>query len=87
VVSHRTFVGKDEPCGCANTLEQSSNPCTYRRNCDLPVPGSPANRQCTSPRVRVPSGVRRATPPMRHSATASFTSDSPKICGHTLFNM
>jgi hypothetical protein len=69
---------KGKSLGCED-CQTEQWPCTHRRNCDLPVPGSPANRHCTSPRVHVPSAVRRATPPMRHSATANFTSDSPKI--------
>jgi len=48
-------------------------------NCDLPVPGSPTNNKCVSPRIRIPppSDAGRCTPPAKPKATANFAVYNP----------
>lgn len=48
-------------------------------NCDFPVPGSPTNNICVSPRTLIPPlsvDVRR-TPPAKPKATANFAVYNP----------
>lgn len=48
-------------------------------NCDLPVPGSPTNNKCVSPRIRIvlSSDAGRCTPPAKPKATANFAAYKP----------
>lgn len=48
-------------------------------NCDLPVPGSPTNNKCVSPRILIPppSDTGRCTPPAKPKATANFAVYNP----------
>ena len=59
----------------------------YLRNCDFPVPGSPASMRCDSPRTLVPDWSLLETPPAITKQTASFTIYIPYSFGHKLLNM
>lgn len=56
-----------------HSAQQQPRMCT----CDLPVPGSPMSSMWHSPLMCVPESSRRAQPPMRVMATASFTRKRP----------
>lgn len=57
------------------------NACTYLRNCDLAVEGSPTTQTLMSPRSRVPSMVVLCTPPRSWRSMPRFTSRWPNVAG------